>query len=78
VEERKKSPVLKRSIAIAGKKTSVSLEDEFWSALKEIAAAKGSTLSTLVEEIDSDGHQGNLASAIRIYILKYFRRSTFH
>jgi predicted DNA-binding ribbon-helix-helix protein len=54
------------------------LEDEFWSALKEIAAAKDSTLSALVEEIDNDGHQGNLASAIRIYILKYFRRSAIH
>ena len=48
-----KSPVVKRSIVIAGHKTSVSLEDAFWDALKEIAGRRRATLSDLVASIDS-------------------------
>ena len=64
------SPV-KRSVIIAGHKTSVSLEDSFWKALKEIAAARNSTLSDLVASINADRDGGNLSSAIRIFILDY-------
>ncbi len=68
-----KSPVVKRSIVIAGHKTSVSLEDAFWKALKEIAVSRNMTLSDVVASIDTDRRQGNLSSAIRIFVLDYFR-----
>jgi len=66
------SPVVKRSIVIAGRKTSVSLEDAFWSALKEIASARDLTLTALVGGIDS-GRTGNLSSAIRLFVLGHYR-----
>jgi predicted DNA-binding ribbon-helix-helix protein len=68
-----KSPVVKRSIVIAGHKTSVSLEDAFWKALKEIANAREMTLSDLVASIDTDRHHGNLSSAIRLFVLDHYR-----
>lgn len=68
-----KSPVVKRSIVIAGHKTSVSLEDAFWEALKEIAASRRLTLSDLVATIDSARTQGNLSSAIRLFVLDHYR-----
>ncbi|MEW6257672.1 MAG: ribbon-helix-helix domain-containing protein [Pseudomonadota bacterium] len=68
-----KSPVVKRSIVIAGHKTSVSLEDAFWDALKEIASARRLTLSDLVATIDSSRTQGNLSSAIRLFVLDHYR-----
>src|SRR5205814_2808911 len=68
-----KSPVVKRSIVIAGHKTSVSLEDAFWTGLKEIAAQRGMTLSELVASIDSDRRHGNLSSAIRLFVLDHYR-----
>ncbi|TAK49025.1 MAG: aryl-sulfate sulfotransferase [Xanthobacteraceae bacterium] len=69
-----KSPVIKRSIVVAGHKTSVSLEEAFWTGMKEISALRGMTLSEMVGEIDSGRNQGNLSSAIRLYVLDYFRR----
>ncbi len=68
-----KSPVVKRSIVIAGHKTSVSLEDAFWKGLKEIAGGRDMTLSDLVSTIDSDRRHGNLSSAIRLFVLDYYR-----
>lgn len=68
-----KSPVVKRSIVIAGHKTSVSLEDDFWEALKEIAVRRKATLSDLVANIDASRTQGNLSSAIRLFVLDHFR-----
>jgi len=68
-----KSPVVKRSIVIAGHKTSVSLEDAFWGGLKDIAASRNMTLSDLVGSIDTDRRQGNLSSAIRLFVLDYFK-----
>ncbi|HQS47748.1 MAG: aryl-sulfate sulfotransferase [Rhizobiales bacterium 24-66-13] len=68
-----KSPVVKRSIVIAGHKTSVSLEDAFWDALKEIASSRRLTLSDLVATIDSSRTQGNLSSAIRLFVLDHYR-----
>jgi predicted DNA-binding ribbon-helix-helix protein len=68
-----KSPVVKRSIVIAGHKTSVSLEDAFWTGLKEIAAARNVTLSDLVATIDGGRRQGNLSSAIRLFVLEHYR-----
>ena len=68
-----KSPVVKRSIVIAGHKTSVSLEDAFWKGLKEIAAERNVTLSELVASIDSDRQHGNLSSGIRLFVLDHYR-----
>jgi predicted DNA-binding ribbon-helix-helix protein len=68
-----KSPVVKRSIVIAGHKTSVSLEDAFWKGLKEIAGARNLTLSDLVSTIDSERRHGNLSSAIRLFVLNHYR-----
>jgi predicted DNA-binding ribbon-helix-helix protein len=69
-----KSSVLKRSIMLDGHKTSVSLEDAFWSGLKEIADAKGTTLSAMVGEIDKNRRHGNnLSSAIRQFVLEQVR-----
>lgn len=68
-----KSPVVKRSIVVAGHKTSVSLEEAFWNSMKEISAARSMTLSELVGEIDGGRQQGNLSSAIRLFVLDYFR-----
>ena len=68
-----KSPVVKRSIVIAGHKTSVSLEDAFWKGLKEIATGREVTLSDLVASIDTDRRHGNLSSAIRLFVLDHYR-----
>lgn len=68
-----KSPVVKRSIVIAGHKTSVSLEDAFWEALKEIATTRDVTLSEVVANIDALRNQGNLSSAIRLFVLDHYR-----
>lgn len=68
-----KSPVVKRSIVIAGHKTSVSLEDAFWRSLKEIALGRRTTLSDLVATIDSERQHGNLSSAIRLFVLDHYQ-----
>ena len=68
-----KSLVVKRSINIAGHKTSVSLEDAFWNALKEIAGARDASLSDLVAGIDKARELGNLSSAIRLFVLDFYR-----
>jgi predicted DNA-binding ribbon-helix-helix protein len=68
-----KSPITKRSIVLAGHKTSVSLEDRFWTALKDIAASRHMTLSNLVASIDSERKHGNLSSAIRLFVLDHYR-----
>jgi predicted DNA-binding ribbon-helix-helix protein len=56
-------------------KTSVSLEDEFWTQLREIAGAKQATVSQLLAQIDERRDSPNLSSAIRVYILEHFRNS---
>ena len=68
-----KSPVAKRSIVVGGHKTSVSLEEAFWSGIKEIADARRITMSNLVSEIDRKRDQGNLSSAIRLQVLAHYR-----
>jgi predicted DNA-binding ribbon-helix-helix protein len=68
-----KSPVVKRSIVIAGHKTSVSLEDAFWRGLKDIATSRRMTLSDLVGSIDSERKHGNLSSAIRLFVLNHYQ-----
>ena len=68
-----KSPIVKRSIVIAGHKTSVSIEDAYWTALKDIAARRGTTVAELVATIDASRQHGNLSSAVRLFVLDYFR-----
>jgi predicted DNA-binding ribbon-helix-helix protein len=68
-----KSPVAKRSIVVRGHKTSVSLEDAFWNSLKEIGGERHMTLSHLVAAIDSQRQHGNLSSAIRLFVLDFYR-----
>jgi len=68
-----KSPVVKRSIVIAGHKTSISLEDAFWKALKDIAILRRATLSDLVASIDQERQHGNLSSAIRLFVLDHYQ-----
>ena len=69
-----KSLIAKRSIVIDGHKTSVSLEDAFWSTLKEIANERKVTLSQLIAKIDKERQQGNLSSAIRLFVLGRYRQ----
>jgi predicted DNA-binding ribbon-helix-helix protein len=68
-----KSRVVKRSIVVNGHKTSVSLEDEFWSALKVIAGKRLMNLSDLVTAIDGQRQHGNLSSAIRLFVLDFYQ-----
>jgi predicted DNA-binding ribbon-helix-helix protein len=70
------SPIVKRSIVIAGHRTSVSVEDAFWTALKDIANSRGTAVAELVATIDAGRQHGNLSSAIRLFVLDYFRART--
>ncbi len=65
--------VFKRSIVLDGHKTSVSLENEFWLGLREIAGRENASLSTLVGKIDRERNSCNLSSAIRVFVFNYFR-----
>jgi predicted DNA-binding ribbon-helix-helix protein len=69
----KSSLIVKRSIVVAGHKTSVSLEDAYWKSLKEIASGRNMTLSSLVTAVDSERPQSNLSSAIRLFVLDFYR-----
>jgi predicted DNA-binding ribbon-helix-helix protein len=68
------SRVLKRSIKIADRKTSTSLEDGFWRALREIAVAQNLRVAKLVSRIDKDRQNKNLSSAIRVFVLEHYRK----
>ncbi|MGO8920051.1 MAG: ribbon-helix-helix domain-containing protein [Stellaceae bacterium] len=68
-----KSPVVKRSVILAGHKTSVSLEDAFWLGLKDIARTRRMAMSDLVSSIDSEREQGNLSSALRLFVLNHYQ-----
>jgi predicted DNA-binding ribbon-helix-helix protein len=67
--------IRKRSVVISGRKTSVSVEDEFWCGLKEIAFARNIKLGILVSEIDSTRQHANLSSAIRLFVLDFYQSS---
>jgi predicted DNA-binding ribbon-helix-helix protein len=68
-----RSPVAKRSIILSGHNTSVSLEDAFWQGLKEIAQIRQMTVSDLVGAIDAQRRQSNLSSALRLFVLEFYR-----
>jgi predicted DNA-binding ribbon-helix-helix protein len=70
---RMKSLIVKRSVVVKNQKTSISLEDDFWQALREIARFRGVTLSQLISSIDADRQFANLSSAIRLFVLRFFR-----
>ena len=65
--------VVKRSVSIAGHRTSVSLEAPFWDALRELAARRGASVQALVGEIDAGRGAQNLSSAIRVFVLRAVR-----
>jgi len=64
----------KHSLTLKGHRTSVSLEDEFWDAFREIASARDIPLNSLAAEIDAErGVDMGLASAIRLFVLRHYR-----
>ena len=66
----------KRSLTIAGHRTSISLEDDFWDALKDMSKTKGKSLPVLIAEIDAGRGSRGLSSAIRSAILAFYRAQT--
>lgn len=64
---------VKRSFSIKGHRTSISLEAAFWDALREAAQAEGTTLAGLVAAIDADRGGAGLSSAVRVWVLEYYR-----
>jgi predicted DNA-binding ribbon-helix-helix protein len=74
VEKRRASAIVKRSIAIAGHETSISLENAFWKALRQIAEVRSVTLSALVSQIDNERRHDNLSCAIRLFVLDYVQK----
>jgi predicted DNA-binding ribbon-helix-helix protein len=69
----KSSSVLKRSVVVAGHKTSVSLEEAFWDGLREISGSQKMTVSDLVSEIANNRPESNLSSVIRLFVLSHFK-----
>jgi predicted DNA-binding ribbon-helix-helix protein len=76
------SVVKKRSVVVGGRKTSISLEDEFWDALNLIASTRNTSLSSLMESIATERPQkaqqsfANLSSAVRVFALNYYRKNS--
>jgi len=68
-----KSSIVKRSVVIGGHKTSVSLEEPFWTDLKQIAHTQHVALSVLITHIDDTREQSNLSSEIRVFVLRHSR-----
>ena len=68
-----KSGVFKRSVVIAGRMTSICVEDDFWSSLREIAKARHQTVSHLVSSINAERQHPNLSSAVRLFVLGFYR-----
>ena len=68
----KPSPITKHSIDIDGHKTSISLEDAFWTALKEIAKKRGESVQQLITSIDADRRSANLSSVTRVFVLRHY------
>jgi predicted DNA-binding ribbon-helix-helix protein len=64
------SGIVKRSVAIAGHRTSISLEEPFWDALRDIAEQDTVSVQALIGRIDAARGEQNLSSAIRVFILK--------
>jgi predicted DNA-binding ribbon-helix-helix protein len=73
-----KSRVEKRSVVIAGRGTSICLENPFWTAVKDIAAGRDMTVSDLVAFINAERRHGNLSSAVRLFVLDFYRNELSH
>ena len=69
----KKSAISKRSIFINGHKTSVSLEDDFWHGLHDVARSKSAPINEIVAQIDRDRDNANLSSAIRVFVFNQLK-----
>lgn len=69
------SNLVKRSIIIRGHKTSISLENIFWEALRTIALERNQSISAVVGEIEQQRDTSNLSSATRVFVLRHFRAS---
>jgi predicted DNA-binding ribbon-helix-helix protein len=69
---------IKRSFTIAGHRTSISLETEFWEALRAAAAQEGVAMAKLIARIDGTRGDGGLSSAVRIWVLQYYREAARH
>ena len=68
-----RAAVLKRSLTIAGHRTSISLEDAFWRGLREAAEVRGLAVAALVAEVDRTRGAANLSSALRVHVLDVYR-----
>lgn len=68
-----KSPIIKRSVVIHGHKTSVSLEQPFWDAFRDLAEGERISTSALLRKVDAERDQANLSSAIRVFVLRRMR-----
>jgi predicted DNA-binding ribbon-helix-helix protein len=68
--------VEKRSLSIAGHRTSLALEPEFWAGLEALATTRGVSLSALIKAIDETRTGPNLSSALRLAVLAYYREAT--
>ena len=73
-KRRRGKSVGRHSVSIAGRITSVSLENAFWQSLKEIASERGMTPPELIRAINSERRHGNLSSAIRLFVLDFYRQ----
>ena len=69
-----RSAIVKRSVFVSGRNTSISLEDEFWESLREIAKGRSVLVSQLITaiSIDEDRNSANLSSAVRLFILRHY------
>jgi predicted DNA-binding ribbon-helix-helix protein len=65
--------IIKRSVSLNDRRTSISLENEFWQGLREIAKQEGTSTAELVAKIDRENNVGNLSSAIRVFVYNHFR-----
>lgn len=74
-DKRLENDVLKRSVVIGGRRTSISMENDFWVAFKGICKAQGVSINQLIEQIDARRRTGNLSSAIRLYVLAWYQPS---
>ena len=68
-----KSLIIKRSVVLNGHKTSVSLEDQFWNAMRDIAKERQVSVGQLIASIDHDRRHANLSSVLRLFVLGYYR-----
>ena len=68
-----KSSIGKHTVVVKKRKTSITLEDDFWQALREIAILRRVSLSRLISSIDADRQFTNLSSAIRLFVLRFFK-----